>query len=65
MLTVVETDAMPVDEEVDSDATLLLVVDRPVESELTPVDSELPVVEADVESEDTELLALDKPVDSE
>jgi hypothetical protein len=48
---------IPVEVEVESDVTLLLVVDR-------PVDSELAVVEVDVESElrlvETELTPVDK-----
>ncbi|KWA71688.1 hypothetical protein WL30_14120 [Burkholderia ubonensis] len=38
-----------VEADVDSDATLLFVVDRPVDSELTPVDSELMPVEVEVD----------------
>jgi hypothetical protein len=32
---------MPLEAEVESDETLLLVVDRPVESELIPLDAEV------------------------
>ncbi|OMS77855.1 hypothetical protein AQ843_30610 [Burkholderia pseudomallei] len=60
----------------DSEATLLLVVDRPVESEPIPVDvevdseaielfAELRPVEVEVESEVIELVADDSPVDSD
>jgi hypothetical protein len=37
VLTPVETDAMPLEAEVESDETLLLVVERPVDSEPTPL----------------------------
>ncbi|MBF3672447.1 hypothetical protein ISF60_30920, partial [Burkholderia pseudomallei] len=58
----------------DSEATLLLVVDRPVESEPIPVDvevdseaielvAELRPVEVEVDSEATVLFAVDSPVD--
>jgi hypothetical protein len=53
------------DRPVDSEATLLFVVLKPVESELTPVDSELAVVEVDVDRLVTVLLLVLKPVDSE
>jgi hypothetical protein len=49
---------MPVDAEVDSDVTLLLVVDRPEDSEATPLDAE-------VDSDVTLLLVVDRPEDSE
>ncbi|WP_273961118.1 hypothetical protein, partial [Burkholderia pseudomallei] len=60
----------------DSEATLLLVVDRPVESEPIPVDvevdseaielvAELRPVEVDVDSEATVLSVVDRPVESE
>ncbi|WP_187330675.1 hypothetical protein, partial [Burkholderia stagnalis] len=49
---------MPVDVEVDSDATELSV-------ELRPVDRELMPVEVDVESEAIELVAVEMPVDVE
>ncbi|MFP3759024.1 hypothetical protein SB751_34660, partial [Cupriavidus sp. SIMBA_020] len=64
-LTVVDTEAIPVEAEVDSEVTLLLVVERPVESELTPVDSELAVVEVEVDNEATLLSVVLRPVDSE
>ncbi|WP_310731505.1 hypothetical protein, partial [Burkholderia pseudomultivorans] len=51
-------DDRPVDVEVDSEATVLSVELRPVESELIPV-------EVDVESDVIELLAEDRPVDVE
>ncbi|MBF3384738.1 hypothetical protein ISF34_30820, partial [Burkholderia pseudomallei] len=60
----------------DSEATLLLVVDRPLESEPIPVEvevdseaielvAELRPVEVDVDSEATVLLVVDSPVDNE
>ncbi|AOJ11163.1 chromosome segregation ATPase [Burkholderia mayonis] len=48
----------PVEVDVDSELMLLLVADRPVDSELSPV-------EADVDNEVTALLVVDRPVDSE
>ncbi|WP_279608355.1 hypothetical protein, partial [Burkholderia ambifaria] len=51
-------DDKPVDVEVESDVTELLV-------ELRPVDSELMPVEVDVESDVIELFADDRPVDVE
>jgi pilus assembly protein FimV len=48
----------PVDVEVDSDETVLLVVLRPVESEPMPV-------EVDVDNEAIELLAVERPVEVE
>jgi hypothetical protein len=41
------------------------VVDRPVESELTPLCAVLIPLEAEVESDDTLLLVVDSPVESE
>ncbi|KWO80283.1 hypothetical protein WM31_28940 [Burkholderia ubonensis] len=49
---------MPVDVDVDSDATLLLVVLKPVDSELIPVD-------VDVDNDTTLLLVVLRPVDNE
>jgi hypothetical protein len=37
VLTPVDTDAMPLEADVESEETLLLVVDRPVEREVTPL----------------------------
>ncbi|WP_311768793.1 hypothetical protein, partial [Burkholderia sp. Bp9099] len=51
-------DDRPVDVEVESEATELLV-------ELRPVDSELIPVEVEVDSEPIELFADDRPVDVE
>ncbi|WP_306170655.1 hypothetical protein, partial [Burkholderia pseudomallei] len=51
-------DERPVDVEVDSEARLLSVVLKPVDSELMPV-------EVDVDNEATVLLVVDSPVDSE
>ena len=53
---------MPEDADVESDETLLLVVDRPVDED---VESELMPDDAEVESEPTLLLVDDSPVDSE
>jgi hypothetical protein len=75
----VDKEAMPVELEVDSELTLLLVELRPVDSELTfevlldkPVDSELMLlvlvdkpVEVEVDSELTLLLVELRPVDSD
>nr|WP_321804242.1 hypothetical protein [Burkholderia sp. BCC1988] len=47
-----------VEVEVDSDVTVLLVADKPVDNELAAVDVE-------VDSDVTLLLVVDKPVDSE
>ncbi|WP_308450186.1 hypothetical protein, partial [Burkholderia pseudomallei] len=66
----------PVEVDVDSEATVLSVVDRPVESEPMPVDvevdseaielfAELRPVEVDVDSEATVLSVVDRPVESE
>ncbi|MET5013525.1 hypothetical protein AAHH80_41925, partial [Burkholderia pseudomallei] len=44
---------------------MLLVVDSPVDSELTPLCAVLMPEEADVESEVSELFVLLRPVDSE
>nr|WP_275924786.1 hypothetical protein [Burkholderia sola] len=44
---------MPAEIVLLSELTVLFVVDRPVDRELTPVDNELAVVEVDVESEVT------------
>jgi pilus assembly protein FimV len=43
----VDNELIPVEVEVDSDVTLLLVVLRPVESEPTLVDSEIKPVESE------------------
>ncbi|WP_208457317.1 hypothetical protein, partial [Burkholderia vietnamiensis] len=51
-------DDRPVDVEVDSEATVLSVVLRPVDSELIPV-------EVDVDNDVIELVADDRPVDVE
>ncbi len=69
-------DERPVDVEVDSDATVLSVVLRPVDSELMPVEVEVDndvielvaddrPVDVDVDSDVTELLVELNPVDSE
>jgi hypothetical protein len=53
---------MPEDAEVDSEETLLFVVERPVDEE---VESELMPDDAEVESEETLLLVVDRPDDAE
>ncbi|WP_415876713.1 hypothetical protein, partial [Burkholderia ubonensis] len=53
---------MPVDVEVDNEATELLVELKPVDSELTPLCAVLMPVELEVDSEATELLVELKPV---
>nr|WP_329956642.1 hypothetical protein [Collimonas humicola] len=55
----------PLEVEVDSDDTLLLVVLRPVDSELMPLAAVLKPVEVDVDNADTLLLVVLSPVDSE
>jgi hypothetical protein len=44
---------MPLEAEVESEETELLVVERPVESELTPLWAVLMPLDADVESDPT------------
>ena len=60
---------IPLDAEVESDETLLLVVDRPddadVDSELMELALVLMPLEAEVESDDTLLLVVDRPEDAE
>ena len=56
---------IPVEVDVDSEATPLFVVDRPVDSEFTPDCAVLIPVEVDVDSEATLLFVVDRPVDSE
>ena len=56
---------IPVEAEVDSAVTLLLVVDRPVESEVTPLCAVLIPVDAEVDNAVTLLFVVDRPVDSE
>ncbi len=53
---------MPLEAEVESDVTVLLVVDSPVDED---VDSELMPDDAEVESEETLLLVVDRPEDAE
>jgi hypothetical protein len=53
---------MPEDAEVDSEETLLFVVERPVDEE---VESELMPDDAEVECEETLLLVVDRPDDAE
>ncbi len=56
---------MPEDAEVESEPTLLFVVDRPVDKEPTPLWAVLMPEDAEAESEPTLLLVDDSPVDSE
>jgi hypothetical protein len=56
---------MPLEADVESEMTLLFVVDRPVDSELTPLSAVLIPLEAEVESEVTLLFVVDRPVESE
>ena len=55
----------PDDAEVEREETLLLVLDRPVESEVTPLAFALMPLEAEVESDETLLLVVDRPDDAE
>ncbi len=61
----VDSELMPEDAEVESDETLLFVVDRPVDNEPTPLWAVLMPEDAEAESEPTLLLVDDSPVDSE
>ncbi|WP_330993513.1 hypothetical protein, partial [Burkholderia stagnalis] len=56
---------IPVEADVDSDMTELLVALRPVDNEVTPLCAVLIPVEADVDSDVTELLVALRPVDSD
>ncbi len=56
---------IPVEADVDSEATELFVELRPVDSEVTPLCAVLIPVEADVDSEATELLVELRPVDND
>ncbi|WDD91001.1 hypothetical protein Bsp3421_000890 [Burkholderia sp. FERM BP-3421] len=67
---------MAVDVDVDNEATLLFVVDKPVDSDEIPVDVEVDndamelfaddrPVEVEVDSEVTVLFVVDRPVDNE
>ncbi|WP_306171100.1 hypothetical protein, partial [Burkholderia pseudomallei] len=62
VLKPVDSELMPVEVDVDNEATVLLVVDSPVDSELTPLCAVLMPEEADVESEVSELFVLLRPV---
>ncbi len=55
----------PLEAEVESDVTLLLVDDRPVDSDVSRLTAVLMPLDADVESEVTLLLVDESPVDSE
>ncbi|UVE67872.1 hypothetical protein ACJ51O_23065 [Burkholderia pyrrocinia] len=61
----VDNELVAVELDVDSDVTELFVLDRPVDSELTPVDSELAVVDVEVDNDVMLLVTLDSPVDNE
>jgi hypothetical protein len=65
VLTPVDTDAMPLEAEVESDETLLLVVERPVDREVSRLTALLRPDEVDVESDETLLFVVDRPVESE
>ncbi len=65
MLTPVDTDAIPLEAEVESDETLLLVVERPVDREVSRLTALLRPDEVDVESEETLLFVVDRPVERE
>jgi hypothetical protein len=56
---------MPLDVEVESELTLLLVDDSPVDSEVTPLRAVLTPVDADVESDVMLLFVEERPVESE
>jgi hypothetical protein len=56
---------MPLDAEVESDVTLLLVDDSPVDIEPTPLRAVLMPLDADVESDPKLLLVDERPVDSD
>ncbi len=56
---------IPVEADVERATTLLFVVDRPVDSEVTPDCAVLIPVDVEVERELTLLLVVDRPVDSE
>jgi hypothetical protein len=56
---------IPIEADVESDVTPLLVDDSPVDSEPTPLCAVLTPAEADVESDETPLLVVDSPADSE
>jgi hypothetical protein len=56
---------MPLEADVERDETLLLVVERPVDSEVTPLALVLMPLEAEVESDETLLFVVDRPEDAE
>ncbi len=56
---------IPDDAEVEREETLLLVLDRPVESEVTPLAFVLMPLEAEVESDETLLFVVERPDDAE
>ncbi|WP_275424126.1 hypothetical protein, partial [Burkholderia pseudomallei] len=65
MATPVDNEPIPVDVELDNDATVLFVVDKPVDNEpMLLLALERPV-DVDVDSDATALLAEDSPVDVE
>jgi len=55
----------PEDTDVERDVTPLLVVDRPVDSELTLLALALMPLEAEVERDETLLFVVESPVDTE
>jgi hypothetical protein len=56
---------MPVELEVESEVTALLVEDRPEDSEVTPLCAALIPLEVEVDSEATALPTDDRPEESE
>ncbi|CAG2483223.1 chromosome segregation ATPase [Burkholderia sola] len=56
---------IPVEADVDSEVTVLFVVLRPVDNEVTPLCAVLIPVDADVDSEVTVLFVVLRPVDNE
>ncbi len=56
---------MPLEAEVEREETLLLVVERPEDSELTPLCAVLIPLEADVESDETLLFVVERPDDAD
>ncbi len=55
----------PVDAEVESEETLLFVVDRPVDNEPTPLWAVLMPDDAEVESDETLLFVVESPEDAD
>ncbi len=61
----VESELIPLEAEVESNETLLLVVDRPVDKEPTPLWAVLMPEDAEVESEETLLVVVESPEDAD